>query len=122
MPDVGTAAAETADKAGSFFGKIVEIADSTNLPKQINDVDLALFSNPWFIVPFVATIGWWIYKQKFKDIIVVLIFIAIWYVSGTEYMATLIVGGELQIGKILPIMFGGAAVLAGIVYMYFGRS
>jgi len=122
MPDVGTAAAETADKAGSFFGKIVEIIDSTNLPQQINDVDLALFSNPWFIVPFLAMISWWVYKQNFKEIIIALIFIGIWYVSGTQYMATLIVGGELQIGKILPVMFGGAAVLGVIVYMYFGRS
>ena len=122
MPDVGTVAAETADKAGGFLGKIVAIVKSTNLPKQIDEVDLALFSNPWFIVPFVALIAWWIYKQKFKDIIVVLLFVGIWYVSGTEYMATLIVGGELQIGKILPIMFGGAGVLAVIIYMYFGRS
>ena len=122
MPDVGTAAAETADKADSFLGKIGEVIASTNLPQQINDVDLALFSNPWFIVPFVAMIAWWVYKQQFKEIIIALIFIAIWYVSGTQYMATLIVGGELQIGKILPIMFGGAAVLGVIVYMYFGRG
>jgi hypothetical protein len=70
----------------------------------------------------VALVGWWIYKQKFKDIIVVLLFVGVWYVSGTEYMATLIVGGELQIGKILPVMFGGAALLGIVVYMYFGRS
>ena len=122
MPDVTTTAANAAAKADGFFEKIVEFITSTNLPKQIDEVDLALFANPWFIVPFVALIGWWIYKQKFKDIVIALIFVGIWYVSGTEYMATLIVGGELQIGKILPIMFGGAAVLGVIVYMYFGRS
>ena len=121
MPDVGATASSAADGAGGFFGKIVDFVKSTNLPKQLDEVDLALFSNPWFIVPFVALIGWWIYKQKFKDIIIVIIFIGIWYVSGTEYMATVIVGGELQIGKILPVMFGGAAVLGFIIYMYFGR-
>ena len=122
MPDVGTAAAETVEKADGFVGKIVGIVESTNIPQQISEVDLALFSNPWFIVPFLAMISWWVYKQNFKEIIIALIFIGIWYVSGTQYMATLIVGGELQIGKILPVMFGGAAVLGVIVYMYFGRS
>jgi len=121
MPDVGTAAAETAVKADGFFGKIVELANSTHIPQQIADVDLGLFANPWFLVPFVGLIGWWFYKQSFKDITIVFIFICIWYLSGTEYMQTLIVDGELQIGKILPIMFGGAAVLGAVVYMYFGR-
>ncbi len=122
MPDVGAAAGSAADKAGGFIDKIIDIVKSTNIPQQIEEVDLALFANPWFMVPFVALIAWWIYKQHFKDIVVVLIFIGIWYVSGTEYMQTLIVNGELQIGKILPVMFGGAAVLGIVVYMYFGRS
>lgn len=122
MPDVNTAANKAAEGAGSFIDKIVDIVKSTNIPQQIDDVDLDLFTNPWFMVPFVALIAWWIYKQHFKDIFVVLIFIGLWWVSGTQYMQTLIVNGELQIGKILPVMFGGAAVLGVIIYMYFGRS
>ncbi len=121
MPDVGAAADSAADKAGGFFGNIVDLVQATNLPKQIDEVDLALFTNPWFIIPFLALISWWIYKQKFKDIVVVFLFIGVWYISGTQYMDTLIVGGELQIGKVLPVMFGGAAVLGIVVYMYFGR-
>ena len=121
MPDVAATAANAADKADGFFGKIVEVVNSTNLPQQIGDVDLGLFTNPWFLVPFVALIGWWIYKQSFKDIVVVVVLLAIWYLSGTEYMQTLIVDGELQIGKILPVMFGGAAVLGAVVYLYFVR-
>jgi len=122
MPDVEAAAGNAADKAGGIFATIVDLVKSTNIPKQIDEVDLALFTNPWFMVPFVALMGWWLYKQSFKDIIVVLIFIGVWYISGTQYMHTLIVGGELQIGKILPVMFGGAAILGIIIYMYFGRS
>ena len=121
MPDVGTTAADAAVKADGFLGKIVAIANSTHIPQQVGDVDLGLFANPWFLVPFVALMVWWIYKQSFKDIVIVLFFIAIWYLSGTEYMNTLIVDGELQIGKVLPVMFGGTAVLGAIVYMYFGR-
>lgn len=133
MPDAAAAsnasekaagiAGDVSEKAGGFFEKIGEIIKATNIPQQISDVDAGgLFTNPWFMVPFVAFIGWQIYRQAFKDIFVVLIIIALWWVSGTDYMQTLIVDGELQIGKVLPVMFGGAAILGFVIYMYFGRS
>lgn len=123
MPDVAEVASSTAEKAGGFIGKIGDLISSTEVPKQIAEVDAgALFTNPIFMVPFVAFIGWEIYKQQFKEIVIILLFVGIWYLSGTHYMQTLIVNGELQIGKILPVMFGGAAVLGVIIYMYFGRS
>lgn len=122
MPDVGAAAGKAAEKTDSIFTKISDLANSTHIPQQIGDVDLALFTNPWFMVPFVALMGWWLFKKNFRDIAIVVVFIAIWYLSGTEYMKTLIVDGELQIGKILPVMFGGAAVLGFVIYMFFGRN
>lgn len=123
MPDVAGATGNAVDKAGGVFNKIVDLIASTHIPQQLEDVDAGgLFTNPWFLVPFVAFMGWNVYKQSFKEIILVLIIIGVWYVSGTHYMQTLIVNGELQIGKILPVMFGGAAVLGFVIYMYFGRS
>jgi hypothetical protein len=123
MPDATGAAGEVAGKASGFFGKIVDLIASTHIPQQIEDVDAGgLFTNPWFLVPFLSIIGWNIYKQAFKEIILILLVIGAWYLSGTHYMQTLIVDGELQIGKILPVMFGGAAVLGIVIYMYFGRS
>lgn len=123
MPDVAEATGSAADKAGGIFHKIVDLMASTHLPQQLEDVDAGgLFTNPWFLVPFVAFVGWNVYKQAFKEIILVLIIIGVWYASGTHYMQTLIVNGELQIGKILPVMFGGAALLGFVIYMYFGRS
>ena len=122
MPDVKGVANEATEKAGGFFDKIKEYADTTHIPQQLNDVDLELFTNPWFLVPFVALMGWWLFKKEFKSIVIVLIMIGIWWASGTEYMQTLIVDGELQIGKILPIMFGGAAILGFVVYMFIGRN
>ncbi|HHO48016.1 MAG TPA: hypothetical protein ENN06_06145 [Desulfobacteraceae bacterium] len=102
---------------------MVDLIASTRIPQQLEDVDIGgLFTNPWFLVPFVTFMGWNVYKQAFKEIILVLVIIGVWYVSGTHYMQTLIVNGELQIGKILPVMFGGAAVLGVVIYMYFGRS
>ena len=123
MPDVARVAGETAGKSSGFFGKIVDFMSSTHIPQQIQDVDAGgLFTNPWFMVPLVSLIGWNIYKQAFREIIIIIAIIGIWYLSGTHYMQTLIVDGELQIGKILPVMFGGAAVLGFVIYMFFGRS
>jgi hypothetical protein len=123
MADVAGVISDTAGKASGFLSRIGDLVSSTQIPRQISEVDIGgLFSNPMFIVPFAAFIGWELYKKKFKEIIVIALFIGVWYLSGTHYMQTLIVNGELQIGKILPVMFGGAAVLGIIIYMYFGRS
>jgi hypothetical protein len=91
--------------------------------EQVKDVDfVGLFTNPWFIVPFAVLIVYMLFKQKWKDIIIITIFVAVWWFSGTEYMNTLIIGDELQINKILPVIFGGAAVLGFVIYLLFGRS
>jgi hypothetical protein len=63
-----------------------------------------------------------LYKQNWKDIIIIAIFVAVWWVSGTNYMNSLLVDGEIQINKILPVIFGGAAVLGFVIYLFFGRS
>ncbi len=108
---------------GSFFDRIFAFVESTNLPEQISTVDYAgLFTNPWFLVPFICFAGYLIYKQKWRDILFVAIFIGIWFVSGTDYMQTLVVGEELQVNKVLPVLFGGAAVLGVVIYLLFGRS
>ena len=83
---------------------------------------MGLFTNPWFLVPFIALVGYFLYKQKWRDLIFVAIFIGIWWVSGTHYMQTLVVGDELQVSKVLPVLFGGAVVLGIVIYLIFGRS
>ncbi len=109
--------------AGSFFTKIVTWLQSTNVPTQIKDVDVTgLFTNPWFLVPFVALVGYMIWKQSFTELIILVIFVAAWWLSGTEYMKTLVVHGELQINKVLPVLAGAAAVLGFVIYLFFGRS
>ena len=107
----------------NFFQKILDFFQQTHVLEQIRDVDAAgLFTNPWFMVPFVGLMGYLVYKKSFRDIIILLIFIGVWWVSGTDYMQTLIVRGEIQIGKILPVIAGGAAVLGVVIYLLFGRS
>lgn len=106
-----------------FWTKLSVWFASTHLHEQIRDVDyIGLFSNPWFIVPFGLMIGYMVFKQKWRDIIIIAIFVGVWWVSGTPYMDTLLVKGEIQIEKILPVIFGGAGAVGVVIYLLFGRS
>ena len=106
-----------------LLAKFLAWVESTHLQEQVNNVDyVGLFTNPWFLVPFVCAVLYLFYKQDFKDLILIFTFLAVWWVSGTEYMGTLVVGNELQIAKIIPVMFGGVAVVGFVIYLFFGRS
>lgn len=108
---------------GAVFEPIVRFFEATHLPEQISDVDIqGLFTNPWFLVPFIALVGYLLYKKAFRDMIIISAFIGVWYASGTPYMQTLVVGGELQVNKILPVLFGGAAILGLVIYLLISRS
>ncbi len=123
MVDVGAIAGNIADKIGTFFSSIAVLLQATHLPEQIKSVDVAgLFSNPWFLVPFIAFVAYMIYKQAFRDLFIAALFMGVWYISGTQYMQTLVVGDELQVNKVLPLLFGGAVVVGLVIYLYFGRS
>ena len=107
----------------NFFTKTVDFIDSTQVLQQFKEVDaVGLFTNPYFLVPFICLIGYMLYKQDFREIILIVIGLGCWHISGTEYMNTLIVGEELQLAKVLPVVFGAACILGLIIYMYFGRS
>lgn len=124
-----TEAGEVVEKSGvaatidTAWEKVKTLAEATNIPQQIDKVDVAgLFSNPWFIVPFGILVVYQLYKQAFRDLIIEAIVVAVWWVSGTQYMNSLIVGGELQVSKVLPVLFGGALVTGFVIYLLFGRS
>ena len=106
-----------------FLEDLKEWLVASQIPEQIKDVDIGgLFTNPWFMVPFVVMVCYMLFRQKWKDIIIIAIFVGVWWVSGTNYMDTLLVNGEIQIGKVLPVVFGGAAVLGFVIYLFFGKS
>jgi hypothetical protein len=106
-----------------FFTKITEFIHSTQVLQQFKEVDaVGLFTNPWFLVPFICLLGYMLYKQDFREIIVIFIGFGIWHISGTEYMNSLIVDNEIQLAKVLPVVFGAACILGVIIYMYFGKS
>ena len=106
-----------------FFGKIMAFIESTNLIDQIAEVDyVGVFSNTGFLVPFIALVIYLLWKQRWRDMVFIAIFIGVWWVSGTDYMQTLVVGEKLQVNKVLPVLFGGAAILGVVIYLLFGRS
>ena len=54
-----------------IFDSIGEWVASTRLPEQVREVDFAgLFTNPWFLVPFIALAGYLLYKQAFRDLVI----------------------------------------------------
>lgn len=106
-----------------YFNKIVEWFNSTHIHEQILEVDyIGLFSNPWFLVPFVSLVLYMLFKQQWRDLTIIILCIAIWWVTGTEYMNSLLVNGEIQIEKVLPVIFGGAVAVGFVIYLLFGRS
>ena len=106
-----------------FLSGIAAWFASTHLQEQIKDVDFpGLFTNPWFLVPFITLVGYLLFKQAWKDVVILGLLTAVWWFTGTDYMSSLLVDGEIQINKILPVVFGGAAVLGVIIYLLFGRS
>ncbi len=106
-----------------IFTKIAEWFNSTHIHQQIMEVDyIGLSSNPWFMVPFVLLLCYMLFKQRWKDLVITVIFVAVWWVSGTAYVDSLIVNGVVQMEKILPVVFGGAVVLGFVIYLLFGRS
>jgi hypothetical protein len=123
MVDAGAVAGSLSERIGSIFSTVGELLQATHLPEQIKDVDVAgLLSNPWFLVPFIGFIGYEIYKKAFRDLVIVGLLMGVWYISGTPYMQTLVVGDELQVNKVLPLLFGGAVVVGIIIYLLFVRS
>jgi hypothetical protein len=108
---------------GATLDSIWAFVEKTHLPEQVKAVDFpGLFTNPWFLVPFVFLVGYLIYKKAFRDMVILGAIMGVWYASGTPYMQTLVVNGEVQVAKVLPVVFGGAAILGLIIYLLLGRS
>jgi hypothetical protein len=108
---------------GDFLGKIVDWFNATQIPQQFSQVDAAgLFTNWYFMVPLVCLLIYLLYKQAFTNILLLAICFGIWFFTGTKYMQELVVNGEIQVDKVLPIAAGAVIILGVIVYLLFGRS
>ncbi len=107
----------------SFLQSLLEFWTSTNIPEQLENVDWrGLFTNPWFMVPLVAQIGWWIYKQAVNAIVFTGLGLGVWVFTGTSYASGCIVNGVVQLDKILPVAGVGMGVLMVVIYLLFMRG
>ena len=107
----------------AFVERIINWVDATKIPAQIREVDAAgLFSNWHFLVPFLCFIAYLLYRQAFTKIALIGIAIGLWIFSGSSFMQGLIVNGELQISKILPVAGVWVLAVGTAVYLLFMRS
>ena len=106
-----------------FLTAIAEFISNTSVPAQVKAVDAAgLFTNPWFLAPFVLFVGYQLYKQSMNALVLTGVAIGLWLFTGSPLTRNLIVDGQLQIGKILPVAGVGLVALGIIIYFLFMRS
>jgi len=106
-----------------FLASIVDFFYGTGIPEQLSEVDIkGLFTNPWFMVPFLAFIGYQVYKQSFNTLVILAVIMGLWMLTGSPLMQDMVVDGELQLGKVLPVAGIGVVALGIIVYFVFMRS
>jgi hypothetical protein len=107
----------------SFFKSILAFIVSTKVPEQIDKIDYkGLFSNSWFLVPYIAMLAWDVYKQAINSIIIILLLTGVWAFFGTPYMKAIMGQDEIQLNAILPLVGGACAVAGFIIYRIFFRS
>ncbi len=106
-----------------FLTAVVDFINNTQVLDQIREVDVkGLFTNAWFLVPLVALVAYWLYKMAVNNLVILALCIGLWIFSGSPYAQGLVVNGELQPGKILPVAGVGVAALGVLVYIFFIRS
>lgn len=101
-----------------FVNRIFDFIANTGVPGQLADVEVgALFTNPWFLVPFLAFVGYNLYRQAVSTLVIAALVVGLWIFSGTPMMEGLVVDGEMQLAKVLPV--AGVGLLAAGIAIYF---
>ncbi len=97
--------------------------DSSALHQQVQNVDAAgLFTNPWFIVPFLVFVATCLYQKNIMTLVFAGVVIGAWYLCGTELMRGIVGDGGPNMDKIFPVLAVGAVVALVVVIFFFGRS
>lgn len=106
-----------------LFKPVWNFVVSTKVPEQIDKIDYkGLFSNGWFLVPYIAMLAWNVYKQAINSIIIVLLLTGCWAFFGTPYMKAIMAQDEIQLNAILPLVAGACVVFGFIIYRIFFKS
>lgn len=106
-----------------FFEPVLDFIKYTKIPEQIENVEYKeLFTNSWFLVPYLGMIGWNIYKQAVNNIIIILLLSASWAFFGTDYMQDVLAQDEIALEAVLPMIAGACTVLGIIFYLVFFKD
>jgi hypothetical protein len=106
-----------------FFHPVLDFIISTKIPEQIDNVDYqGLFTNGWFLVPYISYLAWNIYKQEINSLIIIVLLTGSWAFFGTPFMKEIMAQDEISLEAILPMVAGACAVLGFIIYRIFFKS
>lgn len=106
-----------------FLDSLVAFLNNTNVPQQFAEMDAkGIFTNPWFLIPFIAFILYNLYRQATNTLVLTGLGVGLWLFSGSHYMSGLIVDGHLQLSKVLPVAGVFIAAVAVAVYFLFMRG
>ena len=106
-----------------FFKPVLDFIISTKVPEQIENIEYkALFTNGWFLVPYLGMIGWNVYKQSLNNIIIIVLLTGAWAFFGTPYMKEVMGQDEIQLEAVLPLLAGACTILGIIFYIVFFKD
>lgn len=106
-----------------FFAPVVDFIVETKVPEQLEKIQYQeLFTNGWFLVPYLAWIIWNLYKRQINSLITILLLSGSWVFFGTPYMRNIMNQETIQLGSIIPLVGGACLVLGVIIYIYFFKS
>ncbi len=106
-----------------FFKPVLDFIISTKVPEQIENIEYkALFTNGWFLVPYLGMIGWNVYKQSLNNIIIIVLLTGAWAFFGTPYMKEVMGQDEIQLEAVLPLVAGACTILGIIFYIVFFKD
>jgi hypothetical protein len=107
----------------SFFKPVLDFIVNTGVPDQIENVKYKeLFTNGWFMVPYLFMLGWNIYKKQLYTLIIILLFTGTWAFFGTPFMRDIMGRDEISLEAVLPLVAGACVVLGITIYLIFFKS
>jgi len=106
-----------------YFKPALDFIIATKVPEQIDNIDYkGLFTNGWFLVPYIALLAWNVYKQAVNSLIIIVLLTGLWSFFGTPYMKEIMGQEEIALDAVLPIVGGVCAVFGFIIYRIFLKS
>ena len=106
-----------------FFSPVVDFIVATKVPEQVENIQYKeLFTNGWFLVPYLAWLVWKLYKRQISTLIIVILLSGTWAFFGTPYMRGVMNQDSIQLDTVFPLVGGACAVMGVIIYLLLFKS